>query len=98
LRVKTKETSGLSTEVTQTLVLSLKFTFSHLINKLDLKYVSRDISVGISARYGLDGPGIKYRGRGDIFRNPSSPALWPTQPPTQRVPGSSRGKVAAAWH
>jgi hypothetical protein len=37
-------------------------------------------SVGIATGYGLDGPGIESR-----------PALEPTQPPVQRVPGLSVG-------
>jgi hypothetical protein len=30
--------------------------------------VGRDRSVGIATRYGLDGPGIEFRWRGEIFR------------------------------
>ena len=39
----------------------------------------------------LYGPGSNPGGN-EIFR-PSRPALGPTQPPVQRVPGVSRGKV-----
>jgi hypothetical protein len=49
-----------------------------------------DSSVGIVTRYGLDGPGIKSRWRQD-FLHRSRPALGPTQPPVQWVPGLSRG-------
>ena len=42
--------------------------------------------------YGLDGPGIESWW-GEIFR--TRPALRPTQPPVQWVPGLSRGKVLA---
>jgi len=42
-------------------------------------------SVGIAAGYGLDGPGSNPGGD-EIFR-PSRPALGPTQPPVQLVPG-----------
>ena len=39
--------------------------------------------------YGLDGPGSNPGG--DEILRPSRPALWPTQPPVQWVPGLSRG-------
>ena len=50
----------------------------------------RNSSVGIATRYGLDGPGIESRWWWD-FLYPSRPALGPTQPSVQWVPGLSRG-------
>jgi len=48
-------------------------------------------SVGIVTGYGLDGPGIES-GWARHFSHLSIPALGPTQPPVQWVPGLSRGK------
>ena len=49
--------------------------------------MGRHSSVGIATRYGLDGPGIESRWGRD-FPHLSRPALGPTQPPSQWVPGS----------
>ena len=60
-------------------------------------YVGRDSSVGIATGYGLDGPGIESRWGRD-FPHLSIPALGPTQPPLQSVPGLFLGgKAAGAW-
>ena len=52
--------------------------------------VGQDSAVSIATRYGLDGPGIESRW-GPGFPYLSRPALGPTQPPIQWVPGLSRG-------
>jgi len=51
---------------------------------------SRYSAVGIATDYGLDRPGIEFRWGRD-FLQPSRPALGPTQPPIQWVPGLSWG-------
>jgi hypothetical protein len=68
----------------------LKYTYSYI-------NVGRDSAVGIATCYGLDGPRIESRWGRD-FSQPSRPALGPTQPPIQWVPGLfPGGKAAGAW-
>jgi hypothetical protein len=50
----------------------------------------RDSAVGIATSYGLDGLRIESRCERD-FPHSSRPALGPSQPPIQWLPGLSRG-------
>jgi hypothetical protein len=52
--------------------------------------MGRGSSVGMAARYGLDGPGIESQWGRD-FPHPSKPALGPIQPPVHGVPSVSWG-------
>ena len=60
-------------------------------------YGGRDSSVGVATRYGLNGPGMESRLRGDIFRTrPDRP--W--GPPSLLYNGYRvfpGGKVVGAW-
>ena len=65
---------------------------SHLIT-----YGDRDSSVGIATRFELNSSGFEL-GRGGDIQHPSRPALRPTQPPIQWLPGPlPGGKAAGAW-
>jgi hypothetical protein len=52
-------------------------------------FMGWDRSVGLATRYGLVGPGIESRWGRDF--PPVRPALGPTHPPKQWVPGVSWG-------
>jgi hypothetical protein len=61
--------------------------FMHLL----VLFRSRDISAGIAQGYGLDSRGsIRGGGKTFLFTIASRPALGPSQPPIQWVPGVTR--------
>jgi hypothetical protein len=64
-------------------------TFSKFNLSLIYERWTGDSSVGTATRYGLDGPGIESRWGRD-YPHPPRPALGPTQPPIQWVPGVKR--------
>ena len=70
-------------------------TSTHYLSRADDKrhavtqYMTEQIHLNYN-RYGMEGPGIESRWGRD-FPHPSRPALEPTQPPIQWVPGLYRG-------
>ena len=76
----------------QRICLKYGYVQTWIVNCVIIYYnfVGRDSAVIIATRYGLDGPGIESQ-RGQDFLHPSRTVLGPTQPPTQWVPGLSRG-------
>jgi hypothetical protein len=79
-------------EITQAKRLSHIHTHTHIYIYILVGPVAQSVATG----YELDGPGIESR-VGRDFSHTSSPAMRPTQPPVQWVPGLSRGKTAGAW-
>ena len=66
-------------------------------NRKRISCVGRDYALGITTRYGLEGPGIESRWERDFPQN-SRPVLGPTQPRTQWVPVLFLGgKADGAW-
>ena len=79
-----------STIKTFVLLMTAYIMRHYLIRSCSLRAITlslgRDSSVGTATGYGLDGPGIESRWRGD-FPHLSRPALGSTQSPVQWVPG-----------
>ena len=76
-------------------LLFIELNFNPTKNTTNIRYIITDMRepgsvVGIATAYGLDGPGIQSRWGRD-FPHLSGPAVRPTQPPVQWVPGLSRG-------
>jgi len=79
-----------TTTTTTTTFQGSRIRLKKLVAHYFVTKMGRDVVVGTATRYGLDCPGIESRWVRD-FPHLSKPTPGPTQPPTQWVPGVSRG-------
>jgi hypothetical protein len=69
--------------------MMVKYGDTSLLSNITCHLCGPGSVVGIATAYGLDGPRIESRWGRD-FPHQSRPALRPTQPPVQWIPGLSR--------
>jgi hypothetical protein len=92
-----KYKTGVPPTRAEKLYVCIQMAYGQFLSPLSHPYVSLHSSVDIATRYGIGGPGIESRWWRD-FPHLSRPALKPTQPPLQWVPGIfPGGKAARGW-